>query len=62
MIRLVLWPQAVQNLQRLLLVRLADLHALEAPLERGVLFDEFSVLLERRRADDADLPAPERGL
>ena len=60
--RLVLWPQALQNLQRLLFVRLADLHALKAPFERGVLFDELSILLERRRADDADLPASERGL
>ena len=55
-------PQGTQNDKRFFLVRFAHLHALEAPLERSVLFDEFTVLRKRCRADDADLSAPEGGL
>ena len=43
-------------------IGLCDLYALEAPLERRVLFDILAVLGKRRRADDADLSAPERRL
>src|SRR5256714_15195589 len=37
--------------------RFADIYLLEATLERGVLFDMFAILIERRRADDVQLPA-----
>ena len=39
-----------------------DEHGLEAPLERGVLLDVGSVLVERRRADRAQLAAREHRL
>ena len=39
-----------------------DEDRLEAPLERGVLLDALAVLVERRRADAAQLAARERGL
>ena len=42
--------------------RLADVHRLEAPLERGVLLDVLAILVERRRADDAQLAAREHRL
>ena len=42
--------------------RLADEHRLEAPLERGVLLDVLAVLVERRRADDAQLAARQHRL
>ena len=54
--------QGTQDGKRLFLVGFAHLHALKAPLERRVLLDIAPVLRERRRADDADLSAPERGL
>ncbi len=37
-------------------------HRLEAPLERRVLLDALAVLVERRRADAAQLAARERRL
>ena len=55
-------PQPAQDGERLFPIRLSDLHALEAPLERRVLFDILAVLRKRRCTDDADLSAPERGL
>ena len=42
--------------------RLADEHRLEAPLERGVLLDVLAVLVERGRADRAQLAAREHRL
>ena len=42
--------------------RLADVHLLEAALERGILLDELAVLVERGRADQAQLAAREHGL
>ena len=42
--------------------RLADHHRLEAPLQRGVLLDVLAVLVERRRADGAQLAAGEHRL
>ncbi len=42
--------------------RLADEHGLEAALERGVLLDVLAVLVERRRADGAQLAAREHRL
>ena len=42
--------------------RLLHEHLLEAPLERGVLLDALPVLVERGRADAAQLAARQRGL
>ena len=42
--------------------RLADEHRREAPLERRVLLDVLAVLVERRRADAAQLAAREHRL
>ena len=42
--------------------RLADVDRCEAPLERGVLLDVLAVLVERRRADAAQLAAGEQRL
>jgi hypothetical protein len=42
--------------------RLSDLDRLEPALERRVLFDVLSVLVDRRRADAAQLAARQRGL
>ena len=42
--------------------RLADVHLLEAALERGVLLDVLAVLVERRGADHAQLAAGEHRL
>ena len=42
--------------------RLADVDLLEAALERGILLDELAVLVEGRRADEAQLAAREHGL
>ncbi len=54
--------QAAQDLQALLGRWLCNTHGLKAPLERRVLFNILAVLLKRRRADDLQLAAPERGL
>ena len=59
---LVVRADALQNLGGLRDRRLADVHRLEAALERGVLFDILAVLLERGRADHLDVAARERGL
>ena len=42
--------------------RLADEHRREPALERGVLLDVLAVLVERRRADAAELAAREHRL
>ncbi len=42
--------------------RLLDHHRLEPALERLVLLDVLAILVERRRADRAELAAGERGL
>ena len=54
--------QALQDERRLLDARLAHLDLLEAPRERAVALDVRAVLLERGRADAADLARRERGL
>ena len=54
--------EPAQDRDRVLDARLADVDGLEAPLERGVLLDVLPVLVERRRADAAQLAARERGL
>ena len=59
---LVVRADALENLGGLRDRRLADVHRLEAALERSVLFDILAVLLERGRADHLDVAARERGL
>ena len=54
--------QAAQDRDRVLDGRLADVDGLEAALERGVLLDVLAVLVERRRADGAQLAAGEHRL
>ena len=54
--------QPAQDRDRVVHRRLRDEHGLEAPLERGVLLDSLAVLVERRRADAAELAARERRL
>ena len=61
-VRLVALLEAAQDPDRVGDGRLADEHGLEAPLERGVLLDVGSVLVERRRADRAQLAAREHRL
>ena len=58
---LVVRSDALQNFGGLCDRRLADIHRLEAALERGVLFDILAVLLEGGRADHLDVAARERG-
>ena len=60
--RLVALLQAAQDRDRVGDGRLADEHRLEAPLERRVLLDVLAVLVERRRADGAQLAAREHRL
>ena len=54
--------EPAQDRDRVLDRRLADEHGLEAPLERRVLLDVLAVLVERGRADRAQLPAREHRL
>jgi len=61
-VRLEPFAQTAQDQQALLRRGLCNAHGLKAPLERRVLFDILAVLLERRRADDLQLVAPECGL
>ena len=62
MVRLVALLQAAQDRDRVGDGRLADEDGLEAPLERRVLLDVLAVLVERRRADAAELAAREHRL
>ena len=61
-VRLVALFQSAQDRDRVGDGRLADEDRLEAPLERGVLLDVLAVLVERRRADGAQLAAREHRL
>ena len=61
-VHLVALAQAAQDRDRVGHGRLAHEHRCEAPLERGVLLDVLAVLVERRRADRAQLAAREHGL
>ena len=61
-VRLVALLQPAQDRDRVGDRRLADEDRLEAPLERGVLLDVLAVLVERRRADGAQLAAREHRL
>ena len=54
--------EAAQDRDRALEARLADVDRLEAALERGVLLDVLLVLVERGRADGAQLAAGEHRL
>src|SRR5262245_53207574 len=54
--------ETAQNGDRVLDTWLADVHGLEAPLERRVLLDVLAIFVERRGADDAQLTAREQRL
>jgi hypothetical protein len=54
--------EPAEDRDRVLDARLADHDGLEAALERGVLLDVLAVLVERRRADRAQLAAGEHRL
>ena len=62
MVDLVALLEAAQDRDRVLDGRLAHVHLLEPALERGVLLDVLSVLVERRRADHAQLAARQHRL
>ena len=62
MIRLIIVRDAAHDGDGFFDRRLVDRHGLEPALERGVLFDVLAVFVERRRTDDLDLAARERGL
>ena len=62
MVRLVALLQPAQDRDRVGDRRLADEDRREPPLERGVLLDVLAVLVERRRADAAQLAAREQRL
>ena len=62
MVRLVALLQAAEDRDRVRDRRLADEHRLEAALERGVLLDVLAVLVERGRADGAQLAARQHRL
>ena len=54
--------EAAQDRDRVLDAGLADEHLLEAALQRGVLLDVLAELVERRRADEAELAAGQHRL
>ena len=58
---LIVRADTLENLGGLRNRRLADIHRLEAALQRGVLFDVLPVLLERGRADHLNVAARKRG-
>ena len=62
MVHLVALLQPAQDRDRVLDRRLAHVDLLEAALERGVLLDVLAVLVERGRADHAQLAAREHRL
>ena len=61
-VRLVLRGDTTQDGDGILDRGLTDEHLLEATLQRGVLLDVLAVLVERGRADHAQLTAGEHGL
>src|SRR3954470_8484132 len=61
-VRLVAVPQALEDLDRVLQRRLADLDGLEAALESGVLLQVLAVLVERGGTDGLQLTAGEHRL
>ena len=62
MVGLVLVLEAAQDGDRVLDAGLAHQHLLEAPFEGGVLLDVLAVLIQRGRADHAQLAAGQHGL
>ena len=62
MVNLVALLQPAEDRDRVLDARLLDEHRLEAPFERGVLLDVLAILVERGRADRAELAAREHRL
>ena len=61
-VRLVALLEPAQDGDGVFDARLADVHLLEAALERGILLDVLAVLVEGGRADQAQLAAGEHGL
>src|SRR5689334_6512998 len=61
-VRLVALLETTQDRDRVLHARLTDVHRLEATLERRVLLDVLAILVERGRADHAQLAAGEHRL
>ena len=61
-VRLVALLEPAEDRDGVFDARLADVDLLEAALERGILLDELAVLVERGRADHAQLAAGEHGL
>ena len=61
-VALVALLEPAEDRDRVVDVGLADQHRLEAPLERRVLLDVLAVLVERGRADAAELAAGEHRL
>ena len=59
---LILFPQALQNLQCSLLVGLTYGNRLETTLQRGILFDVLAVFIQSCCTDDLDLAAAESRL
>ena len=61
-VRFIAVAQTLEDRDRVLLVRLADGHGLEAALQSRVLLNILAVFLEGRRADDLKVAARQRGL
>ena len=61
-VNLVAFLEAAKDRDRVLHRRLADEHGLEAALQRLVLLDVLAVLVQRRRADAAQIAARQRRL
>ena len=59
---LVVLAHHLQHGDGLLGGRLVDQHRLEAPLQRRILLDVLAILVERRRADAAQLATRQRWL
>ena len=59
--QLVALPQAAQDLQAELEVRLANQHLLKAPVKGGILFHRPPVFLRRRRTDATQIPPRQGG-
>src|SRR5262249_23022175 len=62
MMNFVTLAQSAKNADCILDRRFLYEHGLEAPFERGIFLDMFTVLVERRRADATEFTARERRL
>ena len=56
------FAQAAENFERLRFIRLMHVNPLETASQRRVLFDVFAIFFVRRRADDPQRAARQRGL